>query len=197
MSALRVYAVCFTTSAQVLRSRCAPSLRPATLNLRPRGNASGQKHHLLLRSTTQGAVKLRYIYVTSELVAAMAKFLDLAAELKLVQPHVKVTLAHSRAKLLSSEPLPDDCKDRALDLTREAGVEVLLEHRLESTTEVDGPDNGGKPVLELTFANGHKMVADKVVMAVSRSVPSGDFLPKSALDEEGLVKITPRYGAVI
>jgi len=118
--------------------------------------------------------------------------IEMAAELKLVQLHVKVTLAHSRAKLLSSEPLPDECKDRALDLTREAGVEVLLEHRLDSTSEMEaGP--GKRPVQELTFANGHKMLADKVVMAVSRSVPSGDFLPRSALDDEGLVKIKPRY----
>ena len=30
----------------------------------------------------------------------------MAAELKATQPHVKVTLAHSRDKLLSAEPLP-------------------------------------------------------------------------------------------
>ncbi len=111
----------------------------------------------------------------------------MAAELKLVQPHIKVTLVHSRDKLLSSEPLPDDTKDRALELVREAGVETLLSHRLETTEDIISDD--GTKSLKLKFTNGHSMLADRVVMAISKSVPSTTFLPKEALDVEGYVKV--------
>ncbi len=56
--------------------------------------------------------------------------IEMAAELKLAQPHVKVTLVHSRDKLMSAEGLPDSCKDKALELLLEGGVNVLLEHRM-------------------------------------------------------------------
>ncbi|KAJ9150414.1 Apoptosis-inducing factor 2 [Pleurostoma richardsiae] len=115
--------------------------------------------------------------------------IEMAAELKLVQPQTKVFLAHSRDKLLSAEPLPDECKDKALELLREAGVEVLLEHRLQETREVKGDD--GKTRTEIVFTNGHTMLANNVIMAVSRSVPTTTFLPAEALDSEGYVKIQP------
>ena len=113
----------------------------------------------------------------------------MAAELKVVQPNVKVTLAHSRDKLLSAEPLPDDVKDVTLELTREAGVEVLMNHRLVRSTPAKNAS--GADVFEVEFENGHKMVASQVVMAISKSVPSTDFLPKAALSDEGLVNVVP------
>ena len=111
----------------------------------------------------------------------------MAAELKLVQPHLNVTLVHSRDKLLSSEPLPDELKDRSLELLREAQVDVLMSHRVDRTEEIK--DDSGKPCIRVHFTNGHTMLADQVSMAVSRSVPSTAFLPTSVLDEEGYVKI--------
>lgn len=111
----------------------------------------------------------------------------MAAELKVCQPHVKVTLAHSRDKLLSAEPLPDTVKDCALDLIREAGVDALMSHRLLTSTPIKNAD--GADAFEVEFSNGHKMVASVVVMAISRSVPSTDYLPKEALSEEGLVNV--------
>lgn len=115
--------------------------------------------------------------------------IEMAAELKTVQPNVKVTLAHSRAKLLSAEPLPEQVQDCALELTRASGVECLLEHRLTRSTPIKNA--AGQDAYEVEFENGHKMTASVVIMAISKSVPSTDFLPKEALSEEGLVNVSP------
>lgn len=117
--------------------------------------------------------------------------IEMAAELKMVQPQLKVTMVHSRDKLLSSEPLPDEVKDRALELLREAGVEVRMSTRLEGTEEV--VDGEGEMYTRVTFAGGETMLADKVVMAVSRAVPTTTYLPSAVLDEEGYVRIHARY----
>ena len=111
----------------------------------------------------------------------------MAAELKLIHPHLNVTLAHSRDKLLSSESLPDDVKDRSLELLREAEVDVLMSHRLDRTVEIK--DDQGKTCFRVHFTNGHSMLADQVVMAVSKPVPTTTYLPSSALNEEGYVEI--------
>ncbi|KAK4142890.1 pyridine nucleotide-disulfide oxidoreductase [Dichotomopilus funicola] len=113
--------------------------------------------------------------------------IEMAAELKLVHPNLNVTLVHSRDKLLSSEALPDDVKDRSLELLREAKVTVLMSHRLDRTEEIK--DDTGKPCLKVHFTNGHTMLADQVSMAVSRSVPTTTYLPSDLLDEEGYVKV--------
>ena len=115
----------------------------------------------------------------------------MAAELKLVLPQCKVTLVQSRDKLLSAEPLPDETKDRTLELLREANVEVLLSHRLDTKEEVEAED--GSKCYKLTFTNGHSVLASEVIMAISNSIPSTTFLPKEALNEEGLVKIINTY----
>jgi thioredoxin reductase len=117
--------------------------------------------------------------------------IEMAAELKLVQPQLRVTLVHSRDKLLSSEPLPDEVKDRSLELLRDAGVDVLMGHRLDRTEEVT--DEAGNRCLRVHFTNGHSMLADQVSLAVSRSVPSTTFLPRHVLDDEGYVKIEAKY----
>jgi NADH dehydrogenase FAD-containing subunit len=115
--------------------------------------------------------------------------IEMAAELKFVKPDVKVTLVHSRDKLLSSEGLPDECKDVALELLKEGGVEVLMNHRLASTKKVETMDGSSK--YEVEFTNGSKIVASKVILAMSKSVPTTSYLPAEALDEEGRVKIQP------
>ncbi|RFU79864.1 hypothetical protein TARUN_2353 [Trichoderma arundinaceum] len=114
--------------------------------------------------------------------------IEMAAELKLVKPHLKVTLVHSRDKLLSSEPLPDECKDKSLELVKESGVEVLLNHRLAGSTKVESSDGSSR--YEIEFTNGHKMVASTVIMALSKSISTASYLPSSATDSEGLVKIS-------
>ena len=115
--------------------------------------------------------------------------IEMAAELKLVHPSIKVTLVHSRNQLLSNEPLCDELKDRALELVREMDVEVILNRRVKETkTEV----RDGVKKKEIELSDGTKLVASEVLMALSKSVPSSSFFPASALDDEGYVKITPR-----
>lgn len=123
------------------------------------------------------------------IVGGGAVGIEMAAELKLVKPDVNVTLAHSRDQLLSSEGLKDDCKHIALELLREAGVNVLMSHRLATANKLESTD--GVTRYEAEFTNGHKIVVNDVVMAISRSEPSTSYLPKEALDEEGYVKIQP------
>lgn len=117
--------------------------------------------------------------------------IEMAAELKHVQPSAKVTLVHSRDKLLSSEDLSDECKDKSLELLKETGVDVLMSHRVAGTTRVETLDGSTK--YELEFTNGHKMFASQVIMAVSKSVATSSYLPSSAVDEEGYVKIQAKY----
>ncbi|CAM1509361.1 Fc.00g031000.m01.CDS01 [Cosmosporella sp. VM-42] len=115
--------------------------------------------------------------------------IEMAAELKMVKPQTKVTLVHSRDKLLSSEGLPDETKDVALELLKEGGVEVLLNHRLATTTQLETTDGSNKQ--EIEFTNGHKLIASEVVMAISRSIPTTSYLPHKAIDPEGYVYIRP------
>ncbi|KAK3904700.1 hypothetical protein C8A05DRAFT_42263 [Staphylotrichum tortipilum] len=121
------------------------------------------------------------------IVGGGAVGVEMAAELKHTHPSLPVTLVHSHSKLLSSEPLPDEVKDTALELLRETDVTVLMNHRLErSEEEVDG--EGGKCV-RVWFANGESLRAGRVDLAVSRGRPATGFLPAEVLDGEGYVKI--------
>ncbi|KAL2886575.1 hypothetical protein HOO65_060405 [Ceratocystis lukuohia] len=115
--------------------------------------------------------------------------IEMAAELKSVQPDVKVWLAHSRTKLLSAEALCDAAKDASLDLLRESGVEPLMEHRLESVKETTGAD--GSVTKEVTFTNGHKLEVSEVIMALSSPTATSSYLPSSAVNSEGYIKIEP------
>lgn len=112
----------------------------------------------------------------------------MAAELKLVQPDRKVTLIHSRSKLLSSENLPDDFKDRALLLLQEAGVETIMGARVMNVSAVE--EGEASPVV-LTLSDGRKIKVGFVINAVSKFTPTSSYLPSAALDKEGYVKITP------
>ena len=121
--------------------------------------------------------------------------IEMAAELKLVHPHLKITLVHSRDKLLSSEALPDQVKDKSLELLRKAGVNVILSRRLNRCEDtVDAQGNG---CVRLHFSSsstspsGDTILADHVIMAVSKPVPTTlGMLPTSMLDDEGYVHIT-------
>lgn len=110
--------------------------------------------------------------------------IEMSAELKLVQPATRVTLVHSHEKLLSNEALPDECKDRAMELLLEAGVEVKMGKRLAETTPVPGE---GKQLVR--FEDGETMEASVVIKAVSAAVPNSAFLPKEAYDSQGFVLV--------
>lgn len=117
---------------------------------------------------------------------------EMAAELKVVQPSSKVTLIQSRDALLSAEPLPDEFKKASLDALRETGVEVILGRgRVVETTTITGDD--GSSIQKLTLKDGSHVFANHVINAVSQQVPCTSYFPPSVLDEEGFVKINNKY----
>jgi NADH dehydrogenase FAD-containing subunit len=124
----------------------------------------------------------------SELLGAVG--IEMAAELKLVEPSQNVTLIQSRDKLLSSEPLPDDFKDRTALVLQEQGVKVILGHRVTKQEEVDLKD--GNPHFKLTMSDGSEILAGHVIWAISKSIPSTTFLPEETLNSEGYVKINSK-----
>lgn len=112
--------------------------------------------------------------------------IEMAAELKLIEPDLKVTLIHSRDYLLSAEPLPEDFKDATLAVVRSSGVEVIMGKRVNDVSE---PDRNGR--LTLTLSDDSKLTTSHVINAISRSTPTTSYLPPSVLDNQGYVKIKP------
>jgi len=126
--------------------------------------------------------------VTDPMIGAVG--IEMAAELKILYPEQKITLVHSRNRLLSSEELPDDFAERALAILREENVEVILGKRVIDTTAVD---SGKKRVWRLTLADGQQLMTGLVLNAISQPVATSTYLEPEALNEQGLVKIHPSY----
>lgn len=110
---------------------------------------------------------------------------EVASEIKMLFPTKKVTLVHSRGELLSSEPLPEDFKQKALELLRQAGVEVLLGKRVTNDEKMS---NG---VVKIVLSSGEEIFAGKVIYSTSKHSPRTEFLPQDVLDKDGYVKISP------
>lgn len=113
---------------------------------------------------------------------------EMAAEIKHVHPTQKVTLIHSRGNLLSSEPLPEEFKDRVLQVVKELGVEVILNDRV-----IDVQPLADSTSSRLILMDGSRLVAGHVIWALSKSVPTTTYLPDDSLDPEGFVKIAPTF----
>lgn len=111
----------------------------------------------------------------------------MAAELKLLDPTQKVTLIHSRKRLLSSEPLPDDFAERVDSVLREGGVEVILGQRVVNTTAVYMKDE--QRVWRLDLSDGRQLTTGRVLSAISRCIPTSTYLAREALNEDGYVKV--------
>ncbi|PSN74030.1 FAD/NAD(P)-binding domain-containing protein [Corynespora cassiicola Philippines] len=116
------------------------------------------------------------------IIGAGAVGIEFAGEIKNYYPNIAVTLVHSRDQVLSSEPLPDEVKDRAKTLLEEEGVDLVLGNR---ASIADLPD--GK--FEVTLANGTKITADFVIDSTKKGWPTTETLPAEALnaDKEILV----------
>lgn len=120
--------------------------------------------------------------------------IEMAAELKHASAHhhhhaaLPVTLVHSRARLLSAEPLPDKFAEATAELLKKTGVVLKLGARVLETIKVSE-----EPELwELRLSTGEVMKAAVVITAISGQHPTGrEFLPKEAVDEEGYVHIEP------
>lgn len=113
--------------------------------------------------------------------------IEIASELKLVQPHQSVTLIHSRPKLLSSEALPDETKDRALSLIHDAGVKTIMSTRVTKIEQAESESEA----TQLTLSDGSVVKTGLVINAISKYTPTATYLPDNALDEGGYVKIHP------
>ncbi|KAF1816808.1 pyridine nucleotide-disulfide oxidoreductase AMID-like protein [Eremomyces bilateralis CBS 781.70] len=116
--------------------------------------------------------------------------IEMAAELQLVHPQVRVTLVHSRDRLLSSEELPDEMAEKTKELLVEGGVEVILGHRVKGSEPVS--TNDGTTLYDVTFTDGTHMRASHVISAISRPMPTSSYIPAGALNDEGLVKVNSR-----
>ena len=112
---------------------------------------------------------------------------EMAAELKILVPQQQVTLIHSRKRLLSSEPLPNDFAERVETILREVGVEVILEQRVVDTTAVDV--DGERRAWRLTLSDGQKLTTGHVLSAISRPIPTSTYLSPDALTNDGYVKV--------
>lgn len=135
-------------------------------------------HATSIKNATSGVV----------VIGGGAVGVEMAAELKYVEPNSKVTLVHSRDQLLSAEPLPDEFKQLSLEALRSTGVEVVLGRgRVTEITEIQSEER--KPIRKLVLQNGTELLASHVINAVSQQVPSTSYFPPAVLNEEGLVKI--------
>ncbi|KAJ5578799.1 uncharacterized protein N7459_007763 [Penicillium hispanicum] len=137
------------------------------------------KHHIadMRRAQEEGVA----------VVGGGAVGVEMAAELKELDPQRKVTLIHSRDRLLSSEPLPDDFAERVYSILREDGIEVILGQRVVDTTAVNRA--GESRAWCLTLGDGRQIMTGHVLNAISRCVPTSTYLPSKALDEAGYVRI--------
>lgn len=117
---------------------------------------------------------------------------EFAAEIKHYHPEQRVVLIHSRAHLLSNEPLPEEFRDNTLKILKENGVEVLLETRVTSETKEPATEGDSQRTI-LKLSNGDELVAGHTLWATSRHLPRTEFLPREAVTEDGYVKVLPTY----
>ncbi|PPQ79382.1 hypothetical protein CVT25_002652 [Psilocybe cyanescens] len=112
--------------------------------------------------------------------------IEMAAELKHAHHELPVTLIHSRARLLSAEPLPDKFAESAAELLEKTGVSLKLSARVLETVKIsEEPEHW-----ELRLSTGEVMKTAVVITAISGQHPTGiEFLPKEAVDKEGYVQI--------
>ncbi|KAK5168609.1 uncharacterized protein LTR77_005918 [Saxophila tyrrhenica] len=113
--------------------------------------------------------------------------IEMAAEAKMVYPGIKITLVHSRDRLLSAEPLPDEFAEEALRLLCRGGVEVTLGKRVVEVSDDTQPGSANKI---LRLSDGTSMYASHVISAVSKPTPTSSFLPTATMDAEGLVEVS-------
>lgn len=115
-------------------------------------------------------------------IGAGAVGVEFAAEIKTNYPKIGVTLVHSRAEVLSSEPLPSDVKDRVRILLEEEGVDLVLGSRASITEQPNGQ-------FTVTLANGAIITADFVIDSTKKGTPTTDVLPDECLNEDKEVMV--------
>ncbi|KAF2258879.1 FAD/NAD(P)-binding domain-containing protein [Lojkania enalia] len=117
-------------------------------------------------------------------IGAGAVGVEFAGEIAHHYPSIHVTLVHSRAEVLSSEPLPHEVKEKAKQLLEEEGVNLVLGNR----ASINELPNGK---YEVTLSNGDKLFPDVLLDATKKGLPTTNFLPTDCLDEAKEIKVTP------
>ncbi|KAF2875382.1 hypothetical protein BDV95DRAFT_486598 [Massariosphaeria phaeospora] len=117
-------------------------------------------------------------------IGAGAVGIEFASEIKNCYPSISVTLIHSRQQVLSSEPLPEEVKNKVKSLLEEEGVELILGNR----ASVKQLPNGKS---EITIANGDKLTADFVIDSTTKGSPTTAFLPDACLNADKEIKVHP------
>lgn len=126
------------------------------------------------------------------IIGAGAVGVEFAGEIKNYYPCIDVTLVHSRARVLSSEPLPAEVKDQAKRILEEEGVHVVLGQRASVAELPSGQ-------FAITLASGDTLAADFVIDSTKKGIPTTDVLPTECLnaDKEILVHPTLSFNASI
>lgn len=109
----------------------------------------------------------------------------MASEIKNYHPELNVKLIHSRNRLLSAEPLPDDFAATSATLLREGGVDLILGQRVTATKKVS------PSLYKLTLSDGTTLEASSVITAISRMSATTSFLPATSVDKEGYINVSP------
>ncbi|KAF2126268.1 FAD/NAD(P)-binding domain-containing protein [Dothidotthia symphoricarpi CBS 119687] len=110
-------------------------------------------------------------------IGAGAVGVEFASEVKSYYPQISVTLVHSRAEVLSSEPLPSELKERVKLLLEEEGVDVILGSRASISSLTDGK-------FSVTLANNDVLTADFVIDSTQKGSPTTHILPPSCLNAD-------------
>jgi NADH dehydrogenase FAD-containing subunit len=108
-----------------------------------------------------------------------------AAEMKIHFPTRRVILIHSRAELLSAEPLPKEFQQETLRYLNEMNVEVLLGKRVLDVQSSTGASK------EIRLSTGEVMIVGHVLNTTLGHVPNTEYLPREATTEKGFVKVLP------
>lgn len=117
--------------------------------------------------------------------------IEMASELKHIYPELTVKLVHSRARLLSAEPLPDEFAAAAAELLEKLGVEVVLGSRVRETRLASGKEGEEGETWAVELENGEVIRAGLVINAISGQKPTGlETLPAECCDADGWVKIS-------
>ncbi|KAL2815851.1 hypothetical protein BDW59DRAFT_166585 [Aspergillus cavernicola] len=125
--------------------------------------------------------------------------IEIAAECKMLHPDINVTLIHSRTSLLSSESLPAEFSNKALEVLHESGVNTILGARVTSITPNISSSSSSSSEHEeekegytLTLSTTQTLTTSHVINAVSRFTPTApNFLPEDVYDDQGYIRVQP------
>jgi thioredoxin reductase len=113
--------------------------------------------------------------------------IELAAKIQLEYPNNEVILIHSRDKLISAEPLPDEYKAKAFELLSITGTQIKLGQRV--TGEKIVKSSNGPTRTEVTLSNGETILCDKVIYSATQKGANTLFIPKQGRDADGCILV--------